>query len=140
MDNPFRPRALPALIGSLPLTDHIEACELVLEHTPQIPLWIQLPAHKQEGMVAQFTPGLPGICTTGDRVYINCDKDDFDADILKFYEDYMAAEEGQTDLSESRFVLSEDTARGFFVFVERLQQLSTPPVAVKGQVTGPFTF
>jgi methionine synthase II (cobalamin-independent) len=140
MDNPFHPRALPTLIGSLPLTDHVEACELVLEHTPQIPLWIQLPAHKQEGMVAQFMPGLPGISTTGDRTYINSDKDDFEADILQFYEDYMAAEEGQTDLSESRFVLSEDIARGFFVFVDRLKKLSTPPVAIKGQVTGPFTF
>jgi methionine synthase II (cobalamin-independent) len=140
MDNPFRPRGLPALIGSLPLTDHVEACELVLKHTPQIPLWIQLPAHKQEGMVAQFMPGLPGICTTGNRVYINSDKDEFDADILNFYEDYMAVVEGQTELSESRFVLNEDTARGFFVFLERLKRLSAPPVAVKGQVTGPFTF
>jgi methionine synthase II (cobalamin-independent) len=140
MDNPFHPRDIPTLIGSLPLTDHVEACELVLEHTPQIPLWIQLPVHKREGMVGQFMPGLPGISTTGDRVYINSDKEDFEADILKFYEDYMAVEEGQTDLSESRFVLSEDTARGFFVFVDRLKKLSTPPVAVKGQVTGPFTF
>jgi methionine synthase II (cobalamin-independent) len=140
MDKPFRPRGLPALIGSLPLTDHVEACELVLENTPQIPLWIQLPAHKQEGMIAQFMPGLPGICTTGERVFINSDTDNFDADILNFYEDYMAVVEGQTELSESRFVLSEDTARGFFVFLERLKRRSTPAVAVKGQITGPFTF
>jgi methionine synthase II (cobalamin-independent) len=140
LENPFLPRGLPALIGSLPLTDHVEACELVLEHTPQIPLWVQLPAHKEEAMVPQFMPGLPGICSTGDRVYMNTDQDDFDNDILKFYEDYIAVVEGHTDLSQSRFVLSEDTARGFFVFIERLKRLSTPPVAVKGQVTGPFTF
>jgi methionine synthase II (cobalamin-independent) len=140
MNNPFRPRGLPVLIGSLPLTDHVEACQLVWEHTPQIPLWIQLPAHKEEGMVAQFMPGLPGICTTGGSAYINADQDGFDRDILQFYEDYMAVVEGHTDLSESRFVLSEDTARGFFIFVERLKRLTTPPVAVKGQVTGPFTF
>ena len=140
MDNPFLPRGLPALIGSLPLADHVEACELVLEHTPQIPLWVQLPAHKEEAMVPQFMPGLPGICSTEDRVFLNTGHDDFDKDILTFYEDYMAVVEGHTDLSESRFVLSEDTARGFFVFIERLKRLSTPPVAVKGQVTGPFTF
>ena len=140
MENPFRPRGLPALIGSLPLTDHIEACQLVLEHTPQIPLWIQLPAHREEGMVPQFMPGLPGICSTGDRVYLDTDQDDFDKDLLKFYEEYMAVVEGHTDLSESRFVLREDTARGFFIFVERLRRLATPPVAVKGQITGPFTF
>ena len=140
MDNPFRPGGLPTLIGSLPLTDHVEACELVLEHTPQIPLWIQLPSQKAEGMVPQFMPGLPGIRSTADRVFLDTDQDDFDKDILTFYEDYMAVVEGQTDLSDSRFALQEDTARGFFVFVELLKGLSTPPFAVKGQVTGPFTF
>ena len=64
MGSPFQPRGLPVLIGSLPLTDHVAACQLVWEHTPQIPLWIQLPAHKEEGMVAQFMPGMPGICAT----------------------------------------------------------------------------
>lgn len=140
MPKPFRPWGLPALIGSLPLTDHAEACQLVFEHTPQIPLWIQLPVHKEEGMVAQFMDGMPGLCTVGDRAYIDTDQDEFDRDILKFYEDYMAVVEGNTDLSASRFVLREDTARGFFTFVESLKHLSTLPVAVKGQITGPFTF
>ena len=58
MDSPFRPRGLPVLIGSLPLTDHVEACQLVWEHTPQIPLWIQLPAHKEEGMVFIYEDGI----------------------------------------------------------------------------------
>lgn len=140
MESAFKPGGLPALIGSLPLTDHVEACQLVLEYTPQIPLWIQLPAHKQEGMVAQFMPGLPGICSTADRVYIDTDQDNFENDILKFYEDYMAVVDGDSDLPESRFSLSEETARGFFVFVESLKGLSSPPIAVKGQITGPFTF
>jgi hypothetical protein len=96
LENPFLPWGLPALIGSLPLTDHVEACELVLEHTPQIPLWVQLPARKEEAMIPQFMPGLPGLCSTGDRVYMNTDQDDFDNDILKFYEDYMAVVEGHT--------------------------------------------
>jgi len=140
MESTFQPRGLPALIGSLPLADHVEACQLVLEYTPQIPLWIQLPAHKQEGMVTQFMPGLPGICSTAERVCIDTDQDNFDNDILKFYEDYMAVVDGDTDLFESRFSLSEETARGFFVFVESLKSLSSPPIAVKGQITGPFTF
>ena len=140
MDNPFRPQGLPVLIGSLPLADHNEACQLVLDYTPQIPLWIQLPVHKEEAMVAQFMPGLPGICTTTDRVCIDTDQNDFDRDIIKFYEDYMAVTEGRTDLFESTFSLGEDTAKGFFVFLEGLKHLSEPPVAVKGQITGPFTF
>lgn len=140
MGSPFEPRGLPALIGSLPLTDHTRACQLVLEYTPHIPLWIQLPAYKEEGMVPQFMPGLPGICSTEGRVYIDTAKDDFGNDILTFYEDYMAVTDGGADLSTSRFSLNEKTARGFFVFIEHLKRLPSPPAALKGQITGPFTF
>ena len=140
MDSTFRPRGLPVLIGSMPMEDHTEACELILEYTPQIPLWAQLPVHKEEAMVAQFMPGLPGLCTTAESIYIDTGQNDFDRDVLTFYEEYMAVAEGQTDLIESRFSLSEDTARGFFVFFEHLKQLAEPPAAVKGQITGPFTF
>ena len=140
MESTFHPGGLPALIGSLPLTDHVQACQLVLEYTPQIPLWIQLPANKEERMVPQFMPGLPGICSTADRVYIDSAQDDFENDILKFYEDYMAVTDGGSDLSTSRFALNEKTARGFFVFVEHLKRLPAAPAALKGQITGPFTF
>ncbi|MGD2100386.1 MAG: hypothetical protein PVG35_22660 [Desulfobacterales bacterium] len=140
MDSTFQPRGLPALIGSLPLTDHAKACQLVLEYTPQIPLWIQLPAYTEEGMIAQFMPGLPGICSAADRVYVDTGQDDFDNDILKFYEDYIAVTDGGSDLSTSRFAMNEETAKGFFVFVEHLKRLPSPPVALKGQITGPFTF
>jgi methionine synthase II (cobalamin-independent) len=140
MESTFQPRGLPALIGSLPLTDHVQACQLVLEYTPQIPLWIQLPAHKEERMVPQFMPGLPGICTTAERVYIDTAQDDFENDILKFYEDYMAVADGGSDLSTSRFALNQETARGFFVFIEHIKRLEAPPAALKGQITGPFTF
>ena len=140
MESKFQPQGLPALIGSLPLTDHIKASQLVLEYTPQIPLWIQLPANKDEGMVPQFMPGLPGLYSTTDRVYIDTDQADFENDILKYYEDYMAVAEGDADLSVSRFSLGEQTASGFFVFIENIKNLERAPVAVKGQVTGPFTF
>ena len=140
MEATLQPGGLPALIGSLPLADHGEACELVLEYTPQIPLWIQLPMNRQEGMVAQFMPGLPGICAAEDRVYIDTAQDGFENDILRFYEDYMAVVDGDADLATSRFSLTEETAQGFFVLVENLKRLSSAPVALKGQVTGPFTF
>ena len=57
----FYPRCLPVLIGSLPLYDHAQGVKLVFEYTPEIPLWVQLPAYKEEGMIAQFQPGLPGL-------------------------------------------------------------------------------
>jgi hypothetical protein len=140
MVNPFQPNGLPVFIGSLPLAEHQEAFKLMLEYTPEIPLWIQLPAHKEEAMVAQFMPGLPGLCSAKDRMFIDTTGDDFNNELVQFYEDYLAVVEENIDLSDSRFVLEADTTKGFFIFIERLKRLSASPVAVKGQITGPFTF
>jgi len=136
----FQPNGLPVLIGSFPFAEHEQALKLVLNYTPEIPLWTQLPVHKKEGMVAQFMPGMPGLCVTADGGFIDMVQAGFDRDLIQFYEEYLAVMEGNTDLSDSRFLLDEDSARGFFVFIESLKRLSAPPVAVKGQVTGPFTF
>jgi len=131
---------LATFIGSLPLTDHEEAIDLILEYMPEIPSWAQLPVNKQEGMMAQFVPGLPGFCNESGNVFVNTKSETFDDDMLHFFEDYMAVIEGTIELDASRFKLNEDTARGFFVLLERLPTLPAPPVAVKGQITGPFTF
>jgi methionine synthase II (cobalamin-independent) len=136
----FHPNGLPVLIGSLPFAEHEQALELVLSYTPEIPLWTQLPVHKKEGMVPQFMAGMPGLCATDGGGFIDTAQADFDRDLIHFYEDYLAVTEGKGDLSDSRFSLDEDSARGFFVFIESLKRLSAAPVAVKGQVTGPFTF
>jgi len=136
----FQPKGLPVLIGSLPFAEHEQALKLVLDYTPEIPLWVQLPVHRKEGMVAQFMAGMPGLCATPDGGFIDTAQAGFDGDLIDFYEDYLAVMEGSIDLYDSRFLLNEDSARGFFVFVESLKLLSAPPVAVKGQVTGPFTF
>ena len=136
----FHAGCLPVLIGSLPLDDHEQGVELVFKHTPEIPLWIQLPSYKEEGMITQFLPGFPGLTTEKNRAFIDTTGPSFDDDILGFYEDYMAVQEGETDLDDSRFTLTADTAGGFLSFMERLQDLSDHPVAVKGQITGPITF
>jgi hypothetical protein len=44
----FTPNGLPLLIGSLPLEDHTNALDLVFAHTPEVPLWVQLPKFKEE--------------------------------------------------------------------------------------------
>lgn len=135
----FKADCLPVLIGSLPLTDHGEAARLVMSHTPEIPLWVQLPTNRMEGMLAQFLPGMPGLRDAGDRFYIDTGNDSFDGELLRFYEEYMAVEEGSTDLEMTRFVLGRDTAEGFFTFMEAVSAQSPPPTAVKGQITGPIT-
>ncbi|MGD2028831.1 MAG: hypothetical protein PVG86_02745 [Desulfobacterales bacterium] len=140
MSTNFRADCLPVLIGSLPLYDHAEGVRLVFEYTPEIPLWVQLPAYKEEGMIAQFQPGFPGLKIEKGKSFIDTSDPSFDDDLLGFYEDYMAVKEGKTDLEDSRFVLTADTAGGFFSFIEHLRALSDVPAAVKGQITGPITF
>ena len=136
----FQGNCLPVLIGSLPLKDHQEAAELVLRYTPEIPIWVQLPAFKEEGMIAQFLPGFPGAVTTEERTFIDTEGERFDSEFLAFYEDYVAQTESSAEVSDSRFALKPDTAGGFFALLDNVHALETPPVAVKGQVTGPFTF
>ena len=136
----FQANGLPALIGSLPMDNHAEAIKLVFRYTPEIPLWVQLPVYKEEGMITQFLPGLPGLTIEKERAYIDTSTNSFGKNLLKFYEDYMAVTEGEVDLYKSRFVLTEDTAGGFFEFIKQLKAVSVPPIAVKGQITGPVTF
>lgn len=136
----FRPNGLPLLVGSLPLEAHDQAAELVFRHTPEIPAWAQLPVHKKEGMIPQFLPGMPGRTLKNDKHFVDTASLNFEADLLKFYEEYMAVVNGEADLDGSRFVLTDDVAGGFFALLERLKNLSDAPVAVKGQITGPITF
>ena len=136
----FQANALPLLIGSLPLKDHPAALELVFDHTPEIPLWIQLPAFPQEQMIPQFMPGLPGVTLKNGKTYIDTGAENFDDQVLEFYEDYMAVIDGEKDLDLTRFILTAETARGFLEFVKYTRSLSSHPVAVKGQITGPITF
>ncbi len=139
MSSTFTPNALPVLIGSLPVSDHKEAVKMVYDYTPEIPLWSQLPSYKkQEGMMFQFLPGMPGLTIEEDRVFVDTSKPDFEQEVLEFYEEYMAVTEGLKQLSDSRFVLTSDTAEGFFVFLEKVR--STSCEALKGQITGPVTF
>jgi hypothetical protein len=136
----FIANCLPLLIGSLPVSDHAEATRLILCSTPEIPIWPQLPVHKEEGMLLQFIPGFPGRTEKDGKVFINTTASGFDGEILAFYEEYMAVVEGEADLENSRFALTPETAKGFFTFLEQTVQLKPPATALKGQITGPITF
>ena len=47
--------------------------QLILAHTPEIPLWPQLPKNPREGMVRQFLTGFPGLVDDGNRYWIDTD-------------------------------------------------------------------
>lgn len=139
MNYNFRPCGLPLLIGSLPVDDHLLAIKLVLEYTPEIPLWVQLPVFREEGMIAQFLPGLPGLTEEDERLFINTSGRNFDDGIIEFYEEYISVNEGVREIDDTRFILTPETAKGFFIFIEKIKELSVKPIAVKGQITGPVT-
>ncbi len=140
MSERFQANGLPLLIGSLPMRNHEKALDLVMDYTPEIPLWVQLPVHPEEGMIYQFMPGLPGFTVEGGKAFMDLGSPDYENQLLAFYEEYMAVTEGGADLDESRFVLTPDTAQGFFIFMDRLGKTEQKPQAVKAQITGPITF
>jgi hypothetical protein len=135
----FNPQCLPVLIGSLPLRNHAEAARIILQYTPEIPLWPQLPKIAREGMVRQFLTGFPGLVDDDKRCWINSDTLDFADQMTSFYEDYMLAVNDPDFLRNSRFRLDNDTTRGFSALLEVMDSQNHSPMTVKGQVTGPVT-
>jgi len=128
---------LPVLIGSIPLDDHLRALDLVFEYTPEIPLWPQLPGISQEGMLVQFLEGVPGVEEHGGKPRIDTSSVAFQEGLVAFFEEYLAVEEDPGRLDGSRFAVSRERARGLYELVEAVQGRDC--LAVKGQITGPFT-
>lgn len=138
--NSFEADCRPVLIGSLPHLEHGAAVKLIFDYTPQIPIWPQLPHYRNEGMMLQFLPGLPGITQKEDRVFIDSSGADFETEFLAFFEDYLGVVEGAVDLEDSRFVMTPDDAPGFEFFLEEARQRQADLITLKGQITGPITF
>jgi len=134
----FKPAARATLIGSLPVTDYDQAFKLIMGHTPDIPLWPQLPSNPLERMMNQFVEGLPGVVETEDKTYFDLSVTDFDTEQLAFYEEYLSVAETPSRILSSRFVVSDARARGIYELKKIAGQY--PQIrAVKGQITGPFT-
>lgn len=135
---PFIANGLATLIGSLPVADHGEALGIIFSHTPAVPLWPQLPVNPKEGMLNQFVEGFPGVVEEGDRTYFNVHTEQFPADQLAFFERYLAAMESPEALAASSFAVSRERARGLYELCD-LAKGRDGIVALKGQITGPFT-
>ena len=73
----------------------------------------------EEGMVAQFIPGMPAITQREGHTFIDTGAGSFESDILAFFEEYMAVIENQDPLETSRFALTSETALGFFELIKR---------------------
>ncbi|MDG4476369.1 hypothetical protein [Thiovibrio frasassiensis] len=136
----FQANGLATLIGSLPVTDLTEAFALIFAHTPDIPLWPQMPSNPKEGMLSQFSEGMPGIVEEADRTYFDIQTETFAEEMLHYFEQYLAAVEDPALLPDSPFAVSRERAQGLFALQEAIAAADGKNVAaVKGQMTGPFT-
>jgi len=137
---PFEPRCLATTIGSLPHTDAARGTDLMFAHTPDIPAWVQFPKRAfYENMMVQFTQGMPALVQDEDRVTFDTAAPDYVEQLTDFYTRYLAVTEEDDLAALDSFGLSPQYAAGWSEFIARLPEQTTTPVALKGQVTGPFT-
>ena len=135
----LKPGCLATTVGSLPLDDAREATQLILTYTPQIPAWVQLAKRPQEGMLVQFNDGLPGLTQSEQKVFFDTEAPGFNHEVSHFYENYLAATENNPSSSLETFSLTPAYAEGFSALMDALKPGECRPIALKGQVTGPFT-
>ncbi|MCL5108463.1 MAG: hypothetical protein M1401_06305 [Chloroflexi bacterium] len=138
MPGSFEPRLLATTLGSLPHRDVTRATELILEYTPEIPAWVQLPK-RGESMLRQFNDGLPGYIAGDGRPHFDTARSDFEEALADFYTLYLGVTEDLDEEALAVFALPAEQARGLYELERLLPESGIVPVAVKGQVTGPFT-
>ena len=129
----------PIIIGSMPHTEPLEACNLVSRYLKDFPAWPQLPRRSfLENMYVQFSEGFPGALIEGlpekglsgfERVYIDRYRDT-DKSLEALYSAYL-----QND--PQPFAISKNYAAG----LNQLLDMTFPDsLAVKGQITGPVSW
>ncbi len=131
----FEPRCLATAIGSMPHTDPSEACDLILNTIPEIPIWPQLPNISfRENMEIQYSEGFPCVVLDEEkqRMYFETSRD-ITSDFEKFYENYMAE-------NLDYFRISSEFSRGIYEMEKKLSEKSLPDLKYfKSHVTGPLT-
>jgi methionine synthase II (cobalamin-independent) len=131
----FEPSWLPMAVGSVPLPDPAQAWQLILRCLPQIPVWPQLPRRSYlENMYAQFSENFPGIVVDleAERTYVDRTQN-LDRDLERLYVAYL-----QNDVGYG--AMSPQYAKGLHYLLDTADLFSTPPLALKGQVTGPISW
>ncbi|MBN2320784.1 MAG: hypothetical protein JXR49_17020 [Acidobacteria bacterium] len=132
----FSPQGLATAIGSFPHREPEAACELILKHIPEIPIWPQLPnADFREQMEIQYSEGMPCVVVDEEkeRIYFETGGDPT-GELEKFYENVV---EENLDY----FRISPEYSRGLYHMEEKLSSMDLSSVQfLKCHVTGPLTF
>ena len=120
---------LPTAIGSMPHTNPVEACSVIMKYLPDIPIWPQLPRRSpKENMIIQFSEGFPGVVIKGDKIHIE-PSTNFESELEQIYIDC------EQD-NAHKYGISTQYAAGLYVFLSE----AAGSKIVKGQVTGPITW
>ena len=131
IDGKFEFNGLATAIGSMPHVGPRAACSLVLTHLPEIPAWPQLPQRSfLENMYVQYSEGFPGVMLEDERIWVDRSQD-LSKPLEQLYADYL-------DNNSGNRAISQDYAAGLHIFLDGAK--SGGIRAVKGQVTGPFSF
>lgn len=126
----FHLSGMPTAIGSMPHKEPGKACALVAKYLSEIPFWPQLPKRSfLENMYAQYSEAFPGLVIEQDKIYVNLSQG-LDEPLEKLYSAYL---EGKVE----DFTISKEYAAGLHEF---LKHRPSNPIAVKGHITGPFTW
>ncbi len=126
----FEPGCLAAALGSLPLTDPQEACELVLANFPQLPMWPQLPRRSfLENMYVQYSQGLPGVVLGPDSIHV--DRERVEDGLEKLYVAYLSNRPADVAISSSY-------AAGLYALLA-MPGAVAGSLGVKGHLTGPIS-
>lgn len=130
----IQPRCAAMAVGSVPYTEVGPALDLVLETTPEVPAWPQLPRRSfLENMYVQFSEGLPGLEVDAKSASMVQRLDIPDDALITFAEALESAD-------PSYFAISPAHAAGLHALPQLLKRLPQPASLVKGQVTGPVSF
>jgi len=133
---PFTPQGIATAIGSFPHSEPAAACDLILKHIPEIPIWPQLPnADFRERMEIQYCEGMPCVRfdEKNERIYFETGGDPT-SDLEKFYESVLAE-------NLDYFQISPAFSRGIYHMEKRLSESDRSAVQfLKSHVTGPLTF
>lgn len=132
---------LSTSIGSLPHKDPAVAVEFLAANLNEIFCWPQLPKVSQlEDMTSQYAEKLPGLVydAADQRYFIDSSTDEFMEALEELMIDYDAiVEEGNLELLD-KYAISEERCSAFKIWLTEAEKLQ--PVALKGQITGPFTY
>lgn len=132
---------LASAVGSLPYNNPEEALNLIFSKINKFPIWPQLSKVSQnEDMLAQFTQNIPGVVFDREenRWYMDQDQEDFYEKLEEFYLDYESIVNEKNFELIDKYAITGEFSSSIPLFLQKIKEVK--PVAIKGQITGPFTW